>query len=58
MSIENALVVGGGAAGAATAILLARAGVAVDLVEAQADVATSGSGITLQGNALRVFSPT
>ena len=56
MTIRNALVVGGGAAGAATAILLARAGVAVDLVEAQADVASSGSGITLQGNALRVFS--
>ena len=56
MTIRNALVVGGGAAGTATAILLARAGVAVDLVEAQADVATSGSGITLQGNALRVFS--
>jgi 2-polyprenyl-6-methoxyphenol hydroxylase-like FAD-dependent oxidoreductase len=55
MTVQNALVVGGGAAGAATAILLARAGVAVDLVEAQADVATSGSGITLQGNALRVF---
>jgi 2-polyprenyl-6-methoxyphenol hydroxylase-like FAD-dependent oxidoreductase len=54
--IGAVLVVGGGAAGAATAILLARAGVAVDLVEAQADVGTSGSGITLQGNALRVFS--
>jgi 2-polyprenyl-6-methoxyphenol hydroxylase-like FAD-dependent oxidoreductase len=54
--IGAVLVVGGGAAGAATAILLARAGVAVDLVEAQADVGTSGSGITLQGTALRVFS--
>jgi 2-polyprenyl-6-methoxyphenol hydroxylase-like FAD-dependent oxidoreductase len=55
MTIKNGLVVGGGAAGAATAILLARAGVAVDLVEAQPDVGTAGSGITLQGNALRVF---
>ncbi len=55
MTVQNVLVVGGGAAGAATAILLARAGVAVDLVEAAPDVAGSGSGITLQGNALRVF---
>jgi 2-polyprenyl-6-methoxyphenol hydroxylase-like FAD-dependent oxidoreductase len=53
--IRSALVVGGGAAGAAAAILLARAGVAVDLVEATADVGSAGSGITLQGNALRVF---
>ncbi|WP_018334652.1 FAD-dependent monooxygenase [Actinomycetospora chiangmaiensis] len=53
--IGSALVVGGGAAGAAAAILLARAGVAVDLVEATPDVGTAGSGITLQGNALRVF---
>ncbi|GLZ45140.1 FAD-dependent oxidoreductase [Actinomycetospora sp. NBRC 106375] len=53
--IQNALVVGGGAAGAATAILLARAGVAVDLVEATPEIGSSGSGITLQGNALRVF---
>ncbi|MDL5156339.1 FAD-dependent monooxygenase [Actinomycetospora termitidis] len=53
--ISNALIVGGGAAGAAAAILLARAGVAVDLVEATPDVGTAGSGITLQGNALRVF---
>ena len=45
----------GGAAGAAAAILLARAGVAVDLVEATSDVGSTGSGITLQGNALRVF---
>jgi len=55
MAPRNVLVVGGGAAGAATAILLARAGVAVDLVEAAPDVTGSGSGITLQGNALRVF---
>ena len=55
MAPQNVLVVGGGAAGAATAILLARAGVAVDLVEAAPDVTGSGSGITLQGNALRVF---
>src|SRR3954471_19996417 len=54
-AVRSVLVVGGGAAGCATAILLARAGVAVDLVEIKSDVATTGSGITLQGNALRVF---
>jgi 2-polyprenyl-6-methoxyphenol hydroxylase-like FAD-dependent oxidoreductase len=56
-AVGTALVVGGGAAGAATAILLAEAGVAVDLVEAQPEVSALGSGITLQGNALRVASP-
>ena len=54
-AVGTALVVGGGAAGAATAILLAEAGVAVDLVEAQPEVSALGSGITLQGNALRVL---
>ncbi|MFI2545408.1 2-polyprenyl-6-methoxyphenol hydroxylase [Streptomyces sp. WAC04189] len=50
------LVVGGGAAGNAVTILLRRAGIAVDLVEAKEDWnATAGSGITLQGNALRVL---
>jgi 2-polyprenyl-6-methoxyphenol hydroxylase-like FAD-dependent oxidoreductase len=54
-AVQNALVVGGGAAGAATAILLADAGVAVDLVEIKPSVSALGSGITLQGNALRVL---
>ncbi|WP_051827448.1 FAD-dependent oxidoreductase [Streptomyces bicolor] len=50
------LVIGGGAAGNAVTILLRRAGIAVDLVEAKPDWnATTGSGITLQGNALRVL---
>jgi 2-polyprenyl-6-methoxyphenol hydroxylase-like FAD-dependent oxidoreductase len=52
-AVNNVLVVGSGLAGAATAIHLAKAGVAVDLVEIKPDVATLGSGITLQGNALR-----
>ncbi|MEU6841717.1 FAD-dependent oxidoreductase [Streptomyces sp. NPDC046716] len=53
---RNVLVIGGGAAGNALTILLRRAGVAVDLVEAKQDWnATAGSGITLQGNALRVL---
>ncbi|MFD6423520.1 FAD-dependent oxidoreductase [Streptomyces sp. NPDC060198] len=53
---RTVLVIGGGAAGNAVTILLRRAGYAVDLVEARADWnATAGSGITLQGNALRVL---
>ncbi len=54
-AVNSVLVVGGGLAGAATAIHLAQAGVAVDLVEIKPDVAALGSGITLQGNALREF---
>ncbi|GHB75262.1 hypothetical protein GCM10010377_77120 [Streptomyces viridiviolaceus] len=53
---RTVLVVGGGAAGNAVTILLRRAGLDVDLIEAEADWnATAGSGITLQGNALRVL---
>src|SRR4051795_1882549 len=52
-AVNNVLVVGSGLAGAATAIHLAKAGVAVDLIEIKPDVASLGSGITLQGNALR-----
>ena len=52
-AVDSVLVVGSGLAGAATAIHLAEAGVAVDLVEVKPDVSAVGSGITLQGNALR-----
>ncbi len=53
---SRVLVVGGGAAGNAVTILLRRADVEVDLVEAKPDWnAAVGSGITLQGNALRVL---
>src|SRR5580765_1946215 len=52
-AVNNVLVVGSGLAGAAIAIHLAKAGVAVDLIEIKPDVAAIGSGITLQGNALR-----
>ncbi|MEV8246405.1 MULTISPECIES: FAD-dependent oxidoreductase [Streptomyces] len=53
---RTVLVVGGGAAGNAVTILLRRAGITVDLIEAKDDWnATAGSGITLQGNALRVL---
>jgi len=54
-AVQNVLVVGAGAAGAATAILLAEQGVSVELIEIKPDVSAVGSGITLQGNALRVL---
>jgi 2-polyprenyl-6-methoxyphenol hydroxylase-like FAD-dependent oxidoreductase len=52
-AVNNVLVIGGGLAGTAAAIQLAHHGVAVDLVEVKPDIAAIGSGITLQGNALR-----
>jgi 2-polyprenyl-6-methoxyphenol hydroxylase-like FAD-dependent oxidoreductase len=52
-AVNSVLVVGSGLAGTAVAILLADHGVAVDLIEIKPDVAAIGSGITLQGNALR-----
>jgi 2-polyprenyl-6-methoxyphenol hydroxylase-like FAD-dependent oxidoreductase len=55
MTALDVLVVGAGAAGAATAILLADGGMSVDLIEAEPAVTAIGSGITVQGNALRVL---
>ncbi|MEU6415342.1 FAD-dependent monooxygenase [Microbispora sp. NPDC046933] len=52
-AVKNVLVVGSGLAGAGAAVHLASAGVAVDLVEIKPQVTALGSGITLQGNALR-----
>ncbi|MEE3852960.1 FAD-dependent oxidoreductase [Gordonia sp. LSe1-13] len=52
----SVLVAGSGIAGCAAAILLAKAGVAVDIVESQPREHATGSGITLQGNALRVLA--
>ena len=54
-AVNRVLVVGAGAAGAAAAIVLAEGGVAVEIVELKPDVTALGSGITLQGNALRVM---
>jgi 2-polyprenyl-6-methoxyphenol hydroxylase-like FAD-dependent oxidoreductase len=55
-STRRVLVIGGGTAGSAAVILLRRAGLSVDLIEARPDWnAATGSGITLQGNALRVL---
>ena len=54
-AVRTVLVVGAGAAGTAAAILLAEQGVSVDLIDVKPDLSGYGSGITLQGNALRVF---
>jgi 2-polyprenyl-6-methoxyphenol hydroxylase-like FAD-dependent oxidoreductase len=52
-AVSNVLVAGAGLAGTGTAIHLAAHGVAVELIESKPAVDTLGSGITLQGNALR-----
>src|SRR5688500_1865462 len=52
-AVTSVLVVGSGLAGTAAAIHLAAGGVAVDLVEVKPEITALGSGITLQGNALR-----
>jgi len=54
-AVRNVLVIGAGAAGSAAAILLADGGISVDMVEAKPTVTALGSGITVQGNALRVL---
>jgi len=54
-AVRNVLVIGAGAAGSASATLLAAGGLSVDLVEARPTVTALGSGITVQGNALRVL---
>jgi 2-polyprenyl-6-methoxyphenol hydroxylase-like FAD-dependent oxidoreductase len=48
-------IVGAGAAGLTAAILLADAGVQVEILEKAETPQTVGSGITLQGNALRIL---
>lgn len=53
--LRTVLVIGGGASGNAVTVLLRRAGIAVELIEAKPDWNVLGSGITLQGNALRVL---
>jgi 2-polyprenyl-6-methoxyphenol hydroxylase-like FAD-dependent oxidoreductase len=54
-AVSRVAIVGSGVAGAAVAILLAEGGVDVDVFEIKDDLTALGSGITLQGNALRVF---
>lgn len=54
-AVHRVAVVGSGVAGLAAATQLAKAGVSVDVFEAKPELAALGSGISLQGNALRVF---
>lgn len=55
MSVRNVLIVGGGFTGLTTAIALAERGVKVTLVDKVPAWARVGHGLTIQGNALRVF---
>ncbi|WP_062526073.1 FAD-dependent monooxygenase [Demequina rhizosphaerae] len=54
-AIESAVIAGGGISGLAMSCLLAAEGVKVDLLEAYRTSAPVGSGISLQGNALRML---
>lgn len=55
MSVEKVLIVGGGFTGLTAAIALAREGVSITLVDKAPAWARVGHGLTIQGNALRVF---
>ena len=54
-AVNTILIVGAGTSGLALAVPLARAGVRVEIVEIRSDTDVLGSGITVQGNALRVL---
>ncbi|MEV5069954.1 FAD-dependent monooxygenase [Microbacterium sp. LMI12-1-1.1] len=54
-AVHKVAVIGAGVTGLAAAIQLAKAGVEVDVFEAKPELSALGSGISLQGNALRVF---
>ncbi|MGN7947126.1 FAD-dependent monooxygenase [Microbacterium sp. 22215] len=54
-AVNKVAIAGSGVAGLAAAIQLAKAGVEVDVFDSRAELSALGSGITLQGNALRVF---
>ncbi|MEN9736870.1 MAG: hypothetical protein RJA26_103 [Actinomycetota bacterium] len=56
MAVKNVLVVGGGITGCVAAVSLAQRGVKVTLVEKAKAWYGVGHGITLQGNALKVFN--
>lgn len=55
MSVRNVLVVGAGFTGLTAAIALAQRGVTVTVIDRVAHWARVGHGLTIQGNALRVF---
>lgn len=54
-AVNRVAIAGSGAAAIASAIQLAKAGVAVDVFEARPELSPLGSGITLQGNSLRAL---
>lgn len=54
-AVKNALIVGGGLAGASAALCLQRAGVEVEIVEREPVWGALGTGITLMGPALRAL---
>ncbi|MGO2110846.1 MAG: FAD-dependent monooxygenase [Pseudoclavibacter sp.] len=54
-AVKRVAIAGAGLTGLAAAIQLAKAGVEVDVFERRAALAAKGSGISLQGNALRAF---
>lgn len=54
-AVSKVAIAGAGVSGLAAAIQLAKAGVEVDVFEAKPELSALGSGISLQGNALRVF---
>lgn len=54
-AVSKVAIAGSGAAALAAAIQLAKAGVEVDVYELKPELAALGSGISLQGNALRVL---
>ncbi|MBW9120081.1 FAD-dependent monooxygenase [Microbacterium trichothecenolyticum] len=54
-AVNKVAIAGAGVSGLAAAIQLAKAGVEVDVFEAKPELSALGSGISLQGNALRVF---
>lgn len=54
-AVHKVAIAGSGVAALAAAIQLAKAGVEVDVFELKPELSTLGSGISLQGNALRVF---
>jgi 2-polyprenyl-6-methoxyphenol hydroxylase-like FAD-dependent oxidoreductase len=54
-AVKKVAIAGSGVAGLAVAIQLAKAGVDVDVFESKPELSALGSGITLQGNALRAF---
>ena len=54
--VKRALVVGGSVAGMSASLSLARAGIAVDLVERDAEWGVTGAGITITRPSLRAFA--